>query len=125
MLSGNAPLSNSELKELNNKVVALFYQSAGTLTSAMRKVTESINTALLERNRSTTGRGQYALALLVLAVVRESQCTLLLSGPTHAVWVSEGRSRHIHDAALSGKGLGSSRSEERRVGKECRWGWVR
>jgi hypothetical protein len=38
MLSGNAPLSNSELKELNNKVVALFYQSAGTLTSAMRKV---------------------------------------------------------------------------------------
>ena len=110
MLSGNAPLSNPELKELNNKAVSLFYQSAGTLTSAMRKVTESINTALLERNRSTTGRGQYALALLVLAVVRESQCTLLLSGPTHAVWVSEGQSRHIHDAALSGKGLGSSQS---------------
>ncbi len=110
MLSGNAPLSNAELKELNNRAVALFYQSAGPLTSAMRKVTESINTALLERNRSTTGRGQYALALLVLAVVRESQCTLLLSGPTHAVWVSEGQSRHIHDIALSGKGLGSSQS---------------
>ncbi|MDQ3006702.1 MAG: hypothetical protein M3R47_15140, partial [Chloroflexota bacterium] len=76
MLSGNAPLSNAELKELNNSAVALFYQSPGPLTSAMRKVTESINTALLERNRSTTGRGQYALALLVLAVVRESQCTL-------------------------------------------------
>ena len=44
MLSGNAPLSNAELKELNNKAVALFYQSAGPLTSAMRKVTESINT---------------------------------------------------------------------------------
>ena len=110
MLSGNAPLSNAELKDLNNKAMALFYQTAGPLTSAMRKVTESINAALLERNRSTTGRGQYALALLVLAVVRESQCTLLLSGPTHAVWVSEGQSRHIHDAALSGKGLGSSQS---------------
>jgi hypothetical protein len=84
MLSGNAPLSNAELKDLNNKASGLFYQSAGPLTSAMRKVTESINSALLERNRSTTGRGQYALALLVLAVVRESQCTLLLSGPTHA-----------------------------------------
>ncbi|HVF26050.1 MAG TPA: hypothetical protein VNA23_09185 [Anaerolineales bacterium] len=110
MLSGNAPLSNAELKDLNNKASGLFYQSAGPLTSAMRKVTESINTVLLERNRSTTGRGQYALALLVLAAVRESQCTLLLSGPTHAVWVSEGQSRHIHDAALSGKGLGSSQS---------------
>jgi len=110
MLSGNAPLSNAELKDLNNKASGLFYQSAGPLTSAMRKVTESINTALLERNRSTTGRGQYMLAMLVLAVVRESQCTLLLSGPTHAVWVSEGQSRHIHDAALSGKGMGSSQS---------------
>ncbi|MEO5886218.1 MAG: hypothetical protein ABIQ77_01015, partial [Anaerolineales bacterium] len=110
MLSGNAPLSNAELKDLNNKASGLFYQSAGPLTSAMRKVTESINTVLLERNRSTTGRGQYALALLVLAVVRESHCTLLLSGPTHAVWVSEGQSRHIHDAALSGKGLGSGQS---------------
>ena len=110
MLSGNAPLSDAELRDLNNKASGLFYQSAGSLTSAMRKVMESINTALLERNRSTTGRGQYALALLVLAVVRENQCTLLLSGPTHAVWVSDGQSRHIHDAALSGRGLGSSQS---------------
>jgi hypothetical protein len=28
------------------------------------------------------------------------------------VWVSEGKSRHIHDAALSGKGLGSSQSTQ-------------
>ena len=46
----------------------------------------------------------------MLASLREAQCTLLLSGPTHAVWVSEGQSRHIHDPALSGKGLGSSQS---------------
>jgi len=110
MLSGNATFSPSEIAQLNNTAVTLFYQSAGSLTSAMRKAAENINTALLERNLSTTGRGQYALGFLVLASVRENQCTLLLSGPTHAVWVSEGQSRHIHDAALSGKGLGSSQS---------------
>ena len=110
MLSGNATFSPSEIAQLNNTAVNLFYQSAGSLTSAMRKTAENINTALLERNLSTTGRGLYALGLLVLAAVRENQCTLLLSGPTHAVWVSEGQSRHIHDAALSGKGLGSSQS---------------
>lgn len=111
MPSGNAAFSTAELTQLNNSAANLFYQSAGSLTSAMRKTAESINTALLERNLSTTGRGQYALGLLVLAAVRDNnQCTLLLSGPTHAVWISDGQSRHIHDPALSGKGLGSSQS---------------
>ena len=110
MLSGNAIFSASELAQLNNAAVLAFYQSAGSQTSAMRKSAETINTTLLQRNLSTSGRGQYALGFLVLAAMRESQCTLLLSGPTHAVWVGEGGSRHIHDAALSGKGLGSSQS---------------
>jgi hypothetical protein len=110
MLSGNATFSAAELSQLNNNTANQFYQSAGSLTSAMRKAVENINSALLERNLATTGRGQYALGLLVLAVIRDAQCTLSLSGPTHAVWVSEGQSRHIHDAALSGKGLGSSQN---------------
>jgi hypothetical protein len=110
MLSGNATFSATELKTLINKTATAFYQTTGSLTFAMRKVAENINAALLERNLSTTGRGQYALGYLVLAVVRGKQCTLLLSGPTHAVWVSEGQSRHIYDPALSGKGLGSSQS---------------
>lgn len=110
MLSGNATFSAVELKSLLNTMATAFYQTNGSLTFAMRKTAENINAALLERNLATTGRGQYALGSLVLAVVRAEQCTLLLSGPTHAVWVSEGQSRHIHDAALSGKGLGSSQS---------------
>lgn len=110
MLSGNAAFSAMELKTLLNTTATAFYQTTGSLTSAMRKVADTINSALLQRNLATTGRGQYALGYLVLAVVRAEQCTLLLSGPTHAVWVSEGKSRHIHDAALSGKGLGSGQS---------------
>jgi hypothetical protein len=107
MLSGSATFSASEFRQLTNNTLGLFYQSPGPLTSALRKAAESINTTLLERNLSTSGQGQHMLGLLVLAAVRGDQCTLLLSGPTHAVWVSEGQSRHIHDPALSGKGLGS------------------
>jgi len=110
MLSGNATFAAAELKSLINKTAASFHQTSGSLTSAMRKAAETINNALLERNLSTTGRGQYALGYLALAVVRNEQCTLLLSGPAHAVWVSEGNSRHLYDPALSGKGLGSSQS---------------
>lgn len=110
MLSGNAIFSASELTQLNNSAANAFYQSPGSLTSAMRKSAETINTTLLQRNLSTSGRGQYALGWLVLASLRDSQCTLLLSGPTHAVWVGAGETRHIYDSALSGKGLGASQS---------------
>lgn len=110
MLSGNATFSAVELKSLLNTTATAFYQTSGSLTFAMRKAAENINAALLERNLAASGRGQYALGHLALAAVRAEQCTLLLSGPTHAVWVSEGKSRHIHDAALSGKGLGSGQS---------------
>src|SRR5689334_699959 len=110
MLSGNATFSPADLLQITNDAAGSFYQTHGPLTSAMRKAADHVNTRLLERNRSTMSQGTYALGLLVLAVVRENQCTLLLSGPTHAVWVSEGQSRHIHEPALSGKGLGSSQS---------------
>ena len=110
MVSGNATLSAFELHDLLKNTAAKFHQTAGSLTAAMRKAAENINTALLERNLSTSGRGLQALGTLVLAVIRNEQCTLLLSGPAHAVWVSDGKSRHIHDPALSGKGLGSGQS---------------
>ena len=110
MLTGNATFLPHELMQLNSQAAGIFHQSSGSLTSAMRKAAEHINNVLLERNLSTTGRGQYALAYLAMASVRENQCTLLLSGQTHAVWVSEGKSRHVYEPALSGKGLGSSQS---------------
>ena len=110
MLAGNATFAATEIDTLNRKAATTFYQSAGPLTSAMRRAAESINAALLERNLSTTGRGLYALGFLALVVVREAQCTLLLNGPTHVIQVSDGKARHIHDPALSGKGLGSSQS---------------
>lgn len=110
MLSGNATLSAFEFHDLIKSTATIFHQTAGSLTYAIRKAAENINTTLLERNRSTTGKGLHTVGTLVLVVVRNEQCTLLLSGPAHAVWVSEGQSRHIHDMALSGKGLGSSQS---------------
>jgi len=110
MMTGNAFPSPAELTKLTNEAAVLFYQSHGPLTSAMRKAADQINSKLLERNLTTTSRGQYALGWLAMAVIRENQCTLLLSGPTHAVWVSDGQSRHIHEPALSGKGLGAGQS---------------
>lgn len=110
LLSGKASLASAELGKLTDDAAAAFYQTHGPLTSAMRRAADQINARLLERNRAAASQGEYALGLLVLAVIRENQCTLLLSGPTHAVWVSDGRSRHVYEPSLSGKGLGTSQS---------------
>ncbi|GAB4465623.1 MAG: hypothetical protein Kow0070_28110 [Anaerolineales bacterium] len=112
MLSGNADFSAAEVNELVRRAADLFYQTHGSLTFAMRRVSEAVNAALLERNLSTSGRGRYALGSLILAAVRENLCTLSLSGPVHVVWVTEGGQRHIHEPALSGRGLGSSQSAQ-------------
>ena len=84
MLSGNTTLSNAELLSVLSDAAGTFYQSHGPLTSAMRKAADQINSRLLARNLTLAGSRQYALGLLVLAAIRDNQCTLLLSGPTHA-----------------------------------------
>ena len=82
-----------------------FYETPGTLTAALRAAAESINKPLYDRNMSGPGHGQYAAGLLALAVLRESQLTLLLSGPMHAYVLGTQGAQHIFDT-LSGKGLG-------------------
>ncbi|HQX15287.1 MAG TPA: hypothetical protein PLA27_02615 [Anaerolineales bacterium] len=110
IFSGTAGYSLEEIDALHHKAATTFYQSPGTQTSAMRKAAESLNAAMLERNFSTTGQGQYANAVLVIAVAREEKCTLLLSGPARVVSISGGQSRQIYEPSLSGKGLGTSQN---------------
>lgn len=110
LLNGNTPFSAAEYEKLTNDAAAAFHGTHGALTSALRAAAESINRALLERNLSTTGRGQYAIGWLTLACLRESQLTILQCGPTHVLSFSGGVARHLYDPALSGKGLGLSQS---------------
>jgi hypothetical protein len=72
----------------------------------MRNAAEAINRPLFERNKSTSGHGQYTTGWLALGVLREALFTLLLSGPMHAYTISQSETKHIHEPTLSGKGLG-------------------
>jgi hypothetical protein len=106
LLTGTASFTTSEYKQLAADAVDVFYQTAGSLTSALRATAEALNRSLLERNMSTSGRGQYAIGWLTLASLRETQCTLLFSGPMHVYFLGGGEARHFHEPGLSGKGLG-------------------
>lgn len=109
LLAGNAAFSTGEYMQLASRAAVAFYGTPGALTSALRAAAEAINKPLLERNMSTSGRGQYAVGLLALAAIREAQVTLLLSGPMHAFALGANGAQDIFDT-LSGKGLGLSQS---------------
>ena len=110
VLTGNATLSTAEYLQLTSQTASKFFETPGALTTAMRTAADALNHALLERNLNSTGRGQYAIGWLVLAVLRGAQCTMLQSGPTHIYMLGGEAITHTHDPALSGKGLGLSQA---------------
>lgn len=106
IFSGNVPISSSEYNQTATRMARQFYQTAGSLTSAIRTVTETLNQSLVERNLSTTGKGQYIIGRLVLGVLRGSQFVFAQCGPTHVFHLTEKETRQVHDAQISGRGLG-------------------
>lgn len=110
VLTGNTTFSTAEYLQLTSQAANVFFQTSGALTTAMRAAANTLNRALLDRNLESTGRGQYAVGLLVLAALRGAQCTLLQSGATHIYTLNGDAITHTYDPALSGKGLGLSQA---------------
>ena len=110
LLTGNSTITLNEYRKLAEDAAHIFYQTPRATTSALRAAADMINKTLLERNLSTSSRGQYALAWLSMAAIRESQCIFSISGPMHAYWFGQKEARHIFDPSISGKGLGSSQT---------------
>ena len=104
--SGNDPTSSSEYSQTAAQMARKFYQTAGSVTSAIRSVVETLNQSLLDRNLRTTGKGQYLIGRLILGVLRNSQFVFAQCGPTHIFHLAAKETSHIHDAQISGRGLG-------------------
>lgn len=109
-LTGNATLTVNEYRAFAEDVANVFYQTPRAVTSALRTAADWLNKTLLERNMASSSRGQYTLAWLALAVIRENQCIFSLSGPMHAYAFSASGSRHFFEPSISGKGLGSGQT---------------
>jgi hypothetical protein len=110
LLTGNAVFSTAEYMQIAAQAANTFYKTPGSLTHALRAGAEAVNHTLFERNMSTSGHGQYATGWLALVSLRDSLCTLLLSGPLHFYMLTQSEIRHIYEPSLSGRGLGLSQS---------------
>lgn len=108
-LVGNILHSSSEYDQIVGQVAETFYNTAGSLTFALKSAVEALNTFLAERNMSTTGKGQYSIGALVLAALRGDLLYIVQCGPTHAFTMGR-EPRHYHDSQMAGKGLGLSQT---------------
>lgn len=103
--AGKAALSSGDCVQAASRAAVAFYETSGGITSALRSAVTATNGYLRERNAASQQSGISAAGVMALAVIRESQLTLLLSGPMHAFILGAEGPRHIFDT-LSGRGVG-------------------
>jgi len=104
--SGNDLLTSSEYTQTATRMARQFYQIAGSVTSAIRTTIETLNQSLVNRNLSTTSKGQYIIGRCIMGVLRGSQFVIAQCGPTHIFHLTGKETRQVHDAQISGRGLG-------------------
>lgn len=109
-ISGGAVFAPEEQARWLEKLHQTYYKTDGSVTSAIRRVVEQFNQALLERNLNLSGRTPPGVGLLSVAVLRPERMYLAQSGPVHAILAAGGETRQYHDPALAGRGLGLSRT---------------
>lgn len=108
-LEGGDALPAGELEQLLQRLAKVYYNTAGTVTTAQRAVAEELNQFLLDRNLYTTKTGHQLVGHLTQIVLREGRLALAQSGLVHAYQISAGGCTHYHDLQFSGNGLGLSK----------------
>jgi hypothetical protein len=109
-LDENEPLSPEQADKLLANLAKSYYNTAGTVTTALRATAESTNQFLLDRNLRSTSSGHQAVGFLTQIVLREKRLSIAQSGLTHAFLLSSSGVEHVHDLHLAGNGLGLSRT---------------
>jgi hypothetical protein len=109
-MTGNSPFSAEEQTQLLEKLAGKFYKTPGSLTAALRTITDALNLHLLDRNLRSTSVGRQGIGQLILAALRADTIYLTQCGVVHAFLVTPTETQHLHDPQSSGRGLGLSRT---------------
>jgi len=109
-LDGNAPLPEEQVNQLLSNLAKSYYETAGTVTTALRASAESLNQYLLDRNIKNASTGRQAVGHLSQIVLRDKRLSIAQSGLSHAFLLTSTNVEHIHDLHLAGNGLGLSRT---------------
>jgi hypothetical protein len=95
MLEGASTISDASLQAWMQKKGEEYYQTAGTVTFALRTMMEKINQEMLERNIKRAKDGAQLTALLSLVVVKRNLLYFASAGGTKSFFVSDQESVEI------------------------------
>ncbi len=95
MLEGASTISDKSLQAWMLKKGEEYYQTAGTVTFAMRTMMEKINQEMLDRNIKRAKDGAQLTALLSLVVVKRNLLYLASAGNSKSFYVSDQESIEI------------------------------
>jgi hypothetical protein len=108
--NGDAPINEQIVVPLLEKISAIYYQTRGSTTAAMRKVCEELNNELLKKNLEWKIGGSHAIGLFTLMVQKDAQLFLAQSGPTHSYHLNRNEVTEFYQPEQAGQGLGLSRT---------------
>jgi hypothetical protein len=105
-INGAAGITGDSLNNWAYKKAETFYQTAGTVTFAMKTLVESMNHDLLERNLRRAKDGARLSAALSLVVLRRESLYLVNVGQAHSFFANAAESLEFFDAETQTRGLG-------------------
>lgn len=116
-LDGNATLPPDQVDQILANLAKSYYKTAGTVTTALRAVAETLNQYLLDRNIRNSSTGRQAVGYLSQIVLRDRNLSIAQSGLSHAYLLTSSKVEHIQDLHLAGNGLGLSRTTHLRFSR--------
>lgn len=108
--SKNSGFSTAHLLEILSQAASKFYDTPGTITSALGAAANFINDYFLSLNLKNTREGIQVLASLSILVIRNEILFLAQAGPAQAIIADEGQFRHYGEDASNEPPLGTSKN---------------
>ena len=105
--TGTALLAPNLQQEMLSRLADTYFNTAGSVTAAMRVTVERLNDFLLNRNLRGARQGGAVVGTLGMAVLHGSSLYVLLAGPAHVYLLGREQCEHFQDP--TGRGLGQAR----------------
>lgn len=109
-LIGQSGITQEALQDWLIQKASVYHKTAGTVTNAMRAVTEAINTELLDRNLKRAGNALQVNGSLALVIVKKNILYSLVIGQARIFYLGEDEPVTVEDSENHPRGLGVNES---------------
>ena len=116
-VSGARQVDEEEVRRMVARAADTFYQTSGSVTTALRAAAAALNADLRRLNAAASEPGQYLAGRVVLLAIREDALYFLLSGAVQVFSLSVEGGQTFSADARAGRGLGLGQAVPHTLGR--------